>query len=337
MNGYSVVIPTRDNAVWLPVFLRAYRKLGIEPLYVVDQRSVDDTVGVLRREDATFVEFSPSGDFAEAMIECCSRHASQDWILRMDDDEFPSRRMLEWIANEGVRAKGSGWMLPRRELFRSDGAVYYSNRIGRYADARDPAMISPHARLYHRKRVYYLSRVHTSGIANARSFGFAPRAAFFVHTNCLLRSRSGRLAKIRRYEQIEAGSCWRFSDEYLPEIFPLESHRAARDNLQEFTELLASLPRPDDDDFVISEEERETAFRAVAAFEAEILARRAAANRIGRHYTLDDFEWIRFVPRSLWEPLSEFLCSFSKGAMRDFGVGLWNVQDDLKHCKQWEL
>lgn len=337
MGGYSVVIPTRDNAAWLPVFLHAYRKLGIEPLYIVDQRSIDDTVGVLRREGAAFIEYAPSGDFAEAMIECCSNHAHHPWILRMDDDEFPSLRMLDWIEREGIRSKGSGWMLPRRELFDVEGEIYYSNRVGRYADARDPTMISPHARLYHRNRVYYLSRVHTSGIANARSFGFAPRSAFFVHTNCLLRSRSERLAKIRRYEQIEAGSCWRFSDEYLPEIFPLESHRAARDNLQEFSELIASLPRPAEDVFTISDEERETAYRAVAAFEAEILARRSSDNRIGRHYTLDDFGWIRFIPRSLWGPLSEFLCSFGKGAMRDFGVGLWNVQDDLKHCKQWEL
>lgn len=337
MTAFSVVIPTRDNAAWLPIFLKAYRSIGVEPLYIVDQRSIDDTAAVLRREGARFVEFRPSGDYAEAMIECGSRHAEQDWILRMDDDEFPSQRMLAWIEHQGIRTKGPGWMLSRRELFDCDGEIYYSNRVGRYADTRDPTMLSPHARLYNRNRVYYAPRVHTSGIANARSFGFAPRMAFFVHMNCLLRSKNTRLAKILRYEEIEAGSCWRFADEYLPEIFTLESHRAARDNLQEFAALLAELPRPADDEFQMSEAHRDSATRAVAAFEEQILARRASSARVRRHYTIDDFKWIRFVPRAFWRPLSEFLCSFGKGSLKDFGVGLWNMQDDLKHCKQWEL
>jgi Glycosyl transferase family 2 len=340
LSGFTVIIPTRDSSGWIGVFLKAYRALGVEPLYIVDTRSCDDTLDILRRERAAFVAFSPMQDFAEAgMVEFGAAHAETDWVIRLDDDEFPSRAMLDWAEQKGIVSKGAGWLMPRRELFEHDGAVYYSNRIGRYADPRNPTLISPQARLYHRKRVYYLPRVHTSGLANARSFGFAPPLAFFVHMNCLLRSQKARLEKIYRYERIEPDSCWRFADEYLPELFSLESHGAARDGLDEFETLLPSLPRPGSDlGFQVSEDDRSRAEGGVAAFEATVLRRRREQGALtGVHYTADDFAWIRRMPRFFWQPVAEFCCSFARGRLKAFGVALWNFQDDVKRCPEWEL
>ena len=48
-------------------------------------------------------ECTPSADFAEAgMIEFGSRASGASRILRLDDDEFPTRRLLDWARRESA-------------------------------------------------------------------------------------------------------------------------------------------------------------------------------------------------------------------------------------------
>ena len=105
MPRFKVLIPTRDSARWIGIFLDAYRKVGIELFYVLDTRSADSTLDILRRKQADLIPFAPSADFAEAgMLEFGARHAGVDWLLRVDDDEFPSRALLRWISSIGARS-----------------------------------------------------------------------------------------------------------------------------------------------------------------------------------------------------------------------------------------
>jgi Glycosyl transferase family 2 len=105
MPRFKVLIPTRDSARWIGIFLDAYRKVGIEPFYVLDTRSADSTLDILWRKQADLIPFAPSADFAEAgMLEFGARHAGVDWLLRVDDDEFPSRALLRWISSIGARS-----------------------------------------------------------------------------------------------------------------------------------------------------------------------------------------------------------------------------------------
>src|ERR1700682_2434200 len=123
VDSFRLIIPTRDSARWIAQFLTAYRVLGIEPFYIYDTRSVDHTLDILREMQAEFTPIMTSGHFVEAgMIEFGSKVAGAEWILRLDDDEFPSKGLLQWAQTEAMaRPNVHAWMVSRRELFRHDG------------------------------------------------------------------------------------------------------------------------------------------------------------------------------------------------------------------------
>ena len=115
---FRVVIPTRDSSATIGVFLDAYRKIGIEPIYILDARSVDDSARVLKRMNATVHEFTPDRNFAEAgMLAHAAQFIDTEWALRMDDDEFPSIELIRWLSARGACLEKDVCALSRRELF----------------------------------------------------------------------------------------------------------------------------------------------------------------------------------------------------------------------------
>ncbi|RAI41818.1 glycosyltransferase, partial [Rhodoplanes roseus] len=215
-----VVIPTRDSARWIGLLLEAYRERGIEPLYILDTRSADATRDILTVMKADVISFTPAADYVEAgMIEFGSRAAQAEWVLRLDDDEFPSDALLDWVAGATTRSVRDGFYVSRRDLFRRDGRIVYNRRRSSFTSAARPRFLNPHARLYRPSRLGFHQALHASGIVDETLFGFAPAAAFFVHVSALVTSPAERLEKVRRYEAIATGSTWRLADEYLPELF----------------------------------------------------------------------------------------------------------------------
>jgi len=248
---YRVVIPTRDSAGHIGILLEAYRALGIEPIYVLDTRSTDDTAAILARMGATVKPFTPGGDFVEAgMIEFAARAAGTEWVLRLDDDEFPSARLVEWIAGTALQAMRTGFFLSRRDLFLRDGEVRYNRRRSSYTHPARPDFLGGHSRLFRPRELRFYVGLHTAGIHDETGFGFAPQDAFFVHFDGVIRSPAQRLAKIRRYEAIERGSTWRLADEYLPELFDDAHLTPGSDGLEEFAPLVQRLRRPPGDEAI---------------------------------------------------------------------------------------
>lgn len=324
MSTFRIFIPTRDSAKWVGAFLEAYRRLGIEPLYVVDSRSKDGTLEALRSLGAETVSFTPSDDFAEAgMTEFGADCAGTKWVMRIDDDEFPSRALIEWAQTGVIGSLNQSWLISRRELFARDERVFYSRSRGRFTNPFRADFLHPQERLYHVDRVSYVHRVHTSGLAPNLLFDFAPANAFMIHCNCLLRSPAERLAKVRRYEEIEHLSCWRVGDEYLPELFSLEHHAAASDGLDEFSDLIAALPiQREENAPEVTDDEFSLMSREVVRYAEEIELQR---RRLGyNHVSVDAIRWITHVPRTLRRSLAEFLCTFGRGRLRGAGVMIWN-------------
>ena len=321
MPSLKVVIPTRDSARWIGTFLNAYRRLGVEPIYIVDTRSEDATLNILRDMSAVLIPFTPSGPFAEAgMIEFGSRQAGAEWVLRLDDDEFPSAALLRWVSSVGIRSLNQAWNISRRELFLHEGEVFYSHSPGRFGHPQAPEYLHPKGRLHHVERVKYINRIHTEGFESPRYFPLAPENAFFVHCNCLLRTPVERWEKIRKYEEIEPLSTLRLADEYLPELYDLAYHNAKHDSLEEFAELFDALPiqrsaaLPEIDRVTLDLINRE-----ISNLHAHI-----SSSRLDHPVeSADDLAWLRYVPRRLWKPLAEMLCTLGK---RELGDAIWNYE-----------
>ncbi len=324
MPRFKILIPTRDSARWIGIFLDAYRKVGIEPFYVVDTRCADSTLEILRRKQADLIPFEPSDDFAEAgMLEFGARHAGVDWLLRVDDDEFPSRALLRWISSVGVRSLNQIWHISRRTLFVCDAEIYYSRSPGNFAHPQAAAFLQPQLRLFHAKRVAYLNKLHSPGFRRPVYASFAPQNAFLIHCNCLLRTPSERWSKIQKYEAIEAQSTLGLADEYLPELFSLEHHDARRDGLDEFAELFESLPiHWNATPLVLDRQIQDLLGREVSRFHERIVASRD----LGPVTSTDDFAWLYSVPRLFWRPTALLLSAFGRGRIHAAGVAIRDYQ-----------
>jgi len=100
-------------------------------------------------------------------------------------------------------------------------------------------------------------------------------------------------------------SCWRVADEYLPEIFEFETHHANREGLDEFDRLFSILPMSEDTDVPpISEQERRLMNSEIEKLVESVRRGRedysALKSRNEAAILASEFEWLRFVPRSLW-------------------------------------
>jgi len=250
----EVVIPTRNGARWLGQCLLAYRKLGVEPLYIVDARSDDGTEELLRSAGARVLMFQTDAAFVEGgAFKFASQHVEQDWILRIDDDEFPSSKLIRWAQEEGYKGDVECWGISRLNLLNSNGSIKYS-RIGTHFHTH-PQIVDIQPRLYRHKRVDYVRKIHHAGFSISDG-SHAPQDAYMIHCDMLLRSVDQRLEKLRRYEAIEEGSSWKYAYHYLPELFPNVDQRPAPLNTTEFDDLLDSLPRPEASPHAMTREER---------------------------------------------------------------------------------
>ncbi|TRL36722.1 glycosyltransferase [Methylosinus sporium] len=282
MNEPRIFIPTRDSGKWISEFLDAYRRAGVEPLYVVDDRSCDRTLSILRDKGAEVVEFRPSADFAEAgMVEFGARRAGTRWVLRLDDDEFPSQALLHWMKDTANLAGYAAWSISRRELsWRNDALVYsqWPTRI----DIADGVHFNGQLRLWEASGVSYIEKIHSCGIEPPSKFGRAPAGICFAHFNNLLRSLPERLEKVRRYAAWDQSLAWRLADESLPELTDSALHFFNSEGVEEF-EALALRTRASDafsDGCLTLEEQRLLAVES-QRWMGEVI--RAAQGTVARH------------------------------------------------------
>lgn len=355
--AYRVVIPTRDSAAWIGQVHEAYRRIGVEPLYIVDTRSSDSTSEVLRSLKADSIPFTPQGDIVEAgMIEFGAKAAGTEWALRLDDDEFPSRQLLEWAATVELRSKGPVWCIARKDVYSRDGRFVYSQWPPRLVWIGDRFSLNPQERLFRVDTVRYTNIVHSAGFETLPPYQHAPEGCLFIHFNNIVRNVGQRLAKVRKYALLNETLAWRYADECLTELTDPGIHSFASDGLDEFAELLESLPSPRlQGGFELTERER-------ALFSQEMLgwfsessrsmqeAMRHMQEAIGQMREtarlLEETKlhleevirnerevfWLRFVPQPLMRPAAEALLSLGRSlnsrAISEAGARAWNFQKE---------
>ena len=319
---YDLVIPTRDSGAFIAAFLKAYRKLGIEPLYIVDARSVDDTRDVLHALGARVQSYEPLADFAEAgMIEFSAKAACADWIWRLDDDEFPSRALVDWVERAEVLAPVVG--VCRREVHHFEGRFVYSRWPTRLNDGDENA-VDYQYRIFKRDAVRFLQQIHTPGIEIPPDAQKIPSDAFMIHLNCILHDVEHRLTKVRKYAQHNEELSWSVIDESLPEYLDrnLQNYRA--DGLEEFSPLLASLKPPQAPVSLppLTAEEQERVAQHLERSRTLSRARRGAALRLSLERNLD------LVPKPVLLAVAKFVASMGEPrrfpALRPWGDWLWN-------------
>ncbi|MFY9656902.1 MAG: radical SAM protein [Methylocystis sp.] len=319
---YDLIIPTRDSGAFVGVFLKAYRKLGIEPLYIVDARSTDDTRDLLLALGARIVSYEPSADFAEAgMIEFGAKAACADWVWRLDDDEFPSQALVDWVERAEVLTPVVGAC--RREVHCFKGRFVYSRWPTRLKDG-DQNAVDYQYRIFRRDAVRYLQQVHTPGFELPPDALQIPGDVFMIHLNCIVHDVAFRLSKVRTYAQHDKELSWHIIDESLPEYLDrrLQNYRA--DGLEEFSQLFTSLKRPEMPIALpkLTADEQARVSRLLERAHETSRARRDAAFRHSLERSLDR------APKPVVREIAKFVASIAGHtglpAVRAWGDWLWN-------------
>lgn len=213
-----VVVPTRDSTGWIGAVLDAYDRLGVRPLFLVDSRGADGTRRILEARGADVAEVTPEADLVEDMVWRIPSVTDAAWILRFDDDEMPSRTLLEWVASALPGMDADQVAFSRRWcLFSPEGRLRYSRLEDFHWSEARPDLLDPQSRLFRADRVRYVRGIHTAGFEPSAALRLAPAEAFFCHFDWIVRGPAARLAKLRRYEREAAGGGVRFGRFYLPE------------------------------------------------------------------------------------------------------------------------
>lgn len=256
---FRVVIVTRDSAGWIGTIADAYRRLGLRPLYLVHDKTRDATTEILVKAGEDVRPITLARDYVEAAISQFPNLVEEDWVLRMDDDEFPSRRMIDFTQKAINRTKEQAIVFPRREALPHVAPLAYPRMEILYNAPLIPFLIDPQARAFRHREVAFSAEIHTPGFVPA-SVRVAPENAYMVHFNTTVRSFAQRLAKLARYEKESPGAgILPAACTSLPEILTPEELRARPFETREFDELARRLR------FIPQDEAAETADSEVQA------------------------------------------------------------------------
>jgi len=237
---YQVIVPTRESARWIGSMLDAYRTLGIEPLFLYDARSTDNTFALLRAMKADCISLEPEFDRVESMLSAVRDVVDQEWVVRFDDDELPSAALIEWLDTSLRHIKEDAIALSCRNAQFVEERLCFARLEDFYFHPVDLTYLCPAWRAFRPRKVEFTDAVHTPGFRISQ-FATAPSSAFFVHFDWTLRTVEQRLEKVRRYERQSPGGGWPLAQFYLPELHVQEDLRWTPFETAEFDHLAQQL------------------------------------------------------------------------------------------------
>jgi hypothetical protein len=213
-NIIKVIIPTINSAHYIDLVLSYYRDINLPVTVFVDSKTTDETASIAARYAVEVVPFVNSAPRVGEMIEGMSRHCRSRWVLRIDDDELPSIRMLDYVRKIIARDRYTVVGFDRYQtIFNVNGAPFCS--------IKHDAITHRQWRLYQPDKVRFHGRGHSAGFDPIDGRGrIAPTSAFMIHLDWVVHSPRDRREKLVRYETHTPGHGMRFRDFYLADECP---------------------------------------------------------------------------------------------------------------------
>lgn len=215
----SVVVPTRDGAPYAFIIADAYRRTGFIPRYLIDSRSARPyrTDALARIKSASILKVDRKEAFIEAILPELARTVASKWIFRLDDDEFPSSGLIPWLIKATARTRKTVIAVPRRAVAVIDGTPQFARTIPQL-HPRDVQY-----RGFEVRTARFRPLLHSPGIMGKRTdILHAPADCCIYHFDWIVRSRSERARKLKKYQKISGQSQAIYTHQYLYEDFDRE-------------------------------------------------------------------------------------------------------------------
>lgn len=248
LNGDKIelVVPTANSARRLEPFLQFYQSNNIRVVYAVDRRTTDGTRELIGKYGFRMIEVQGDQPRVESVLPSIAAHIAAPWILRVDDDELPTPKLLEFAAAVAGGESRSSYSFPRAE-YRCNPASGRLERSYIFVFGPDGGL-NMQCRLYRPDSVAYRDELHSPGFVPMDDV-LAPDDAYLLHFDWVVRSRAERQAKFEAYERqspVHARACKHCT---LHEVVPESWHifgTVRDDRLQEFTKsLLEGIGQPE--------------------------------------------------------------------------------------------
>lgn len=212
----SVVVPTRDGAPYAFVLADEYRRCGLRPRYLIDSRSTPRyrTEALARIDGAAILKVAKNRGFVEAMLPEIARTVATRWIFRLDDDEFPSPRLLPWLTEATASTSKTVIAVPRRAVAIRDGTPHYARTLPQLhpGDLQYRGFVVATAQ--------FSPLLHSPGIRGESDDVLqAPDDCCIYHFDWVVRDRAARARKLRKYERIAGRALPIFTHQYLYEDY----------------------------------------------------------------------------------------------------------------------
>lgn len=236
MLDLTTIIVTKDSAPHIGIVLDHYKRLGIAPRVFVDSKTTDNTLSVCRAAGArTEIVENPFGR-VEPLIGKVAQLCDTDWILRFDDDELPSRQMLE---TAHALARSSGHAQYAFKLVH--GILNARNGMDALRFYETPPH-GPHFqwRLFDRRATQFVGTIHTPGFLVTDGVHCSD-SDLFVHIQWIVRSYAERQKKIEHFDSQQEGAGTDWLHYYLIEDHPEALASAYPLEHDEFSEAVAAL------------------------------------------------------------------------------------------------
>jgi glycosyltransferase involved in cell wall biosynthesis len=210
----KIIIPTINSAHYIDLILSFYRQIELPVTVFVDSKTTDETAAIAEQHAREVIPFVNPAMRVGEMIEGVSRHCGTRWVLRIDDDELPSMRMLKFVHDIISRGESRVVGFARHQtVFDSNGNAFCSRR--------HDAVTHRQWRLYQPDKVIFNGRGHTPGFYfDEPDRLIAPTASFMIHLDWVVHSREERLKKLARYDAHTPGHGMAFREFYLADERP---------------------------------------------------------------------------------------------------------------------
>lgn len=209
----QVIVPVCNAEHRIPSLVDHYAWLGLNPLFIVDGRSRDRSLSILRSFEARVIVARSEYARVESLLFSALPGIRAEWVLRFDDDEAPSGALVQWIDRHlaGVTEPAVGFSR-RWVRFDAGGRLQGSSCVNMAGRSQPDWQF----RLFRPAAVRLIQDIHTPGFAIER-YALAPDEACFHHFNWIVKSRDERRTRMEDYERQSPGAGVNFTEFYLPE------------------------------------------------------------------------------------------------------------------------